>query len=129
MGLLKERLAELRGEKEKPTKYDIAIDNINSALESLASAVSEINIDVDLSSVEKSIKKIKPVDLTVLSNKVDNLYTIVQGIKTPEVKDTDLSPIIREISKPKNVEFKVISNSHGFPTKVIATEINDSTIN
>ena len=99
-----------------------SIESINERLNSLSNAVSMIKTDVDLSGVEKSIKQIKPTDITKLSNKIDDISYVMSQVKIPKAEKVDLSQVINEINKPKNVEFKVVTNQHGFPTKVIATE-------
>lgn len=114
--------------EEKLSKYadksGKTLDTLTDVLKGLSKEVNAIEIPkTDLSSVEKSIKGIKPTSVKSLESKLDVLIKAVAAIKIESPK-IDLSPVLDEIRKPrtKTVTFKLETDQWDFPTKVIATE-------
>ena len=100
-------------------------ENIESVAEQVQKSIDSISIPkTDLSGVEKSIKAIKPTDISKLQNQVQNLAVAVSKIKIPKNPKIDLTPVLDAINNPKTkvVTFEVIDDRWGIPKKVIATE-------
>jgi uncharacterized protein with von Willebrand factor type A (vWA) domain len=99
-------------------------ESVESIVGKLQSSINSIEVPkTDLSSIEKSIKSIKPTDISNLQNQVQNLAIAVSKIKIPNQK-VDLTPVLEAINNPKTktVTFEVIDDRWGMPKKVIATE-------
>jgi dGTP triphosphohydrolase len=100
---------------------------LTDVLKGLSKEVNSIDVPkVDLSSVEKSIKNIKPTSTKGIEDKLNKLIGIVASMAKQEVKPVDLKPVLDAINKPrtKTVTFEVIEDEWEMPKQVIATEVD-----
>ena len=106
-------------------KQQMIIEGLDQAVGKIESSIKSIEIPkTDLSKIEKSIKGIKPTDVSRISGQIQALASVVAELKNVEQPkmNVDLQPILDAINKTKTVTFEVETDQWGFPKKVTARE-------
>ena len=103
-------------------RQQILIEGLEDITSNIQRSINSIEIpETDLSSIESSIKKIKPVDVSEIERQLQVLSDVVIGLKDikPQKLDIDLQPVIDAINAPRTDAISLVYDSHGFPIKAI----------